>query len=124
MDAERAGVPNGRRAGEKFCHPGGAGEAIQQTGGAGRVKQKNIGAGRAGKDAHGGFRAGDSYGWDYDIIKYFKPNMFSQMDLYLWLNSSSYNSFVLQIYMKHISDHSLWVKINLEALLCLNAWMQ
>ena len=52
-------------------------------GGAGRVKQKNIGAGRAGKDVHGGFRAGDSYGSDYDIIKYFKPNMFSQMDLYL-----------------------------------------
>ena len=36
-DAERAGVPNGRRAGEKFCHPGGAGEALQKTGGAGRV---------------------------------------------------------------------------------------
>ena len=78
--------------------------------GDGRVKKFVTRAGREGEDVHGGFRAGDSYGWDYDIIKYFKPNMFSQMDLYLLLNSSSYNSFVLQIYMKHISDHFLWVK--------------
>ena len=79
-DAERAGVPNGRRAGEKICHPGGAGDMKNYRGGAGRVKQKNNGAGRAGKDVHGEFRAGDSYGSDYDIIEYFTPNMFSQMD--------------------------------------------
>ena len=44
------------------------------------MKQKNIGAERAGKDVYGEFRAGDSYGSDYNIVEYFTPNMFSQMD--------------------------------------------
>ena len=44
-DAERAGVPNGRRAGEKICHPGGAGDMKNYRGGAGETK-KNIGTWR------------------------------------------------------------------------------